>query len=247
MSSEGKRAVVTGAASGIGRATAHRLLAEGAEVVAVDLNEEGLDEVRKAGAETLVADLGTEEGCDRVVEAGAGGDYLVNAAGIIRLQPLFEVTRQDWRDLFRVNAESIFFLCQGLGPQLRDGGAIVNLSSVSAKLTSTPETAAYATTKTAILAITRVFAYALAPRNIRVNAVCPGITDTPMQDKVLAEIARLRGISYDELASARNDTVPMGRSCQPEDVARMIQVLLSDDASYMTGEALNFSGGLAMW
>jgi NAD(P)-dependent dehydrogenase (short-subunit alcohol dehydrogenase family) len=247
MSSEGKRAVVTGAASGIGRATAHRLLAEGAEVVAVDLNEAGLDDVRKAGAETLVADLGTEEGCDRVVEAGAGGDYLVNAAGIIRLQPLFEVTRQDWRDLFRVNAESIFFLCQGLGPQLRDGGAIVNLSSVSAKLTSTPETAAYATTKTAILAITRVFAYALAPRNIRVNAVCPGITDTPMQDKVLEEIARLRGISYDELSSARNDTVPMGRGCRPEDVAGMIQVLLSDDASYMTGEALNFSGGLAMW
>jgi NAD(P)-dependent dehydrogenase (short-subunit alcohol dehydrogenase family) len=247
MSSQGKRAVVTGAASGIGRATVHRLLAEGASVVAVDLNEEGMQEVREAGAEILVADLGTEEGCDRVVEAGSGGDYLVNAAGIIRLQPLFEVTRQDWRDLFRINAESVFFLCQGLGPQLRDGGAIVNLSSVSAKLTSTPETAAYATTKTAILAITRVFAYALATRNIRVNAVCPGITDTPMQDKVLDEIARLRGISYEELSSARNDTVPMRRSCRPEDVAGMIWTLLSDDASYITGEALNFSGGLAMW
>ena len=247
MSSQGKRAVVTGAASGIGRATVHRLLAEGVSVVAVDLNEEGLQEVGEAGAEILVADLGTEEGCDRVVAAGAGGDYVVNAAGIIRLQPLFEVTREAWRDLFRVNAESIFFLCQGLGPKLRDGGAIVNLSSVSAKLTSTPETAAYATTKTAILAITRVFAYALAPRNIRVNAVCPGITDTPMQDKVLEEVARLRGISYDELSSARNDTVPMGRSCRPEDVAGMIWVLLSDDASYITGEALNFSGGLAMW
>jgi NAD(P)-dependent dehydrogenase (short-subunit alcohol dehydrogenase family) len=247
MSSQGKRAVVTGAASGIGRATVHRLLTEGASVVAVDLNEEGMQEVREAGAEILVADLGTEEGCDRVVEAGSGGDYLVNAAGIIRLQPLFEVTRQDWRDLFRINAESVFFLCQGLGPQLRDGGAIVNLSSVSAKLTSTPETAAYATTKTAILAITRVFAYALATRNIRVNAVCPGITDTPMQDKVLDEIARLRGISYEELSSARNDTVPMRRSCRPEDVAGMIWTLLSDDASYITGEALNFSGGLAMW
>jgi NAD(P)-dependent dehydrogenase (short-subunit alcohol dehydrogenase family) len=247
MSSQGKRAVVTGAASGIGRATVHRLLAEGASVVAVDLNEEGMQEVREAGAEILVADLGTEEGCDRVVEAGSGGDYLVNAAGIIRLQPLFEVTRQDWRDLFRINAESVFFLCQGLGPQLRDGGAIVNLSSVSAKLTSTPETAAYATTKTAILAITRVFAYALATRNVRVNAVCPGITDTPMQDKVLDEIARLRGISYEELSSARNDTVPMRRSCRPEDVAGMIWTLLSDDASYITGEALNFSGGLAMW
>jgi NAD(P)-dependent dehydrogenase (short-subunit alcohol dehydrogenase family) len=247
MSGEGKRAVVTGAASGIGRATAHRLLAEGVSVVAVDLNEEGLHEVREAGAEILVADLGTEEGCDSVVAAGAGGDYLVNAAGVIRLVPLFEATRQDWRDLFRVNAESIFFLCQQLGPQLRDGGAIVNLSSVSAKLTSTPETAAYATTKTAILAITRVFAYALAERNIRVNAICPGITETPMQDKVLEEIAALRGISYEELSSTRTDTVPMRRSCRPEDVAGMIWVLLGDDTSYMTGESLNFSGGLAMW
>jgi NAD(P)-dependent dehydrogenase (short-subunit alcohol dehydrogenase family) len=247
MSDQAKRAVVTGAASGIGRATALRLLAEGVAVTAVDINEDGLRDVREAGAEPLVADLGTEEGCDRVVDAGAGGDYLVNAAGIIRLQPLFEVTRQDWRDLFRINAESIFFLCQGLGPRLRSGGAIVNLSSVSAKLTSTPETAAYATTKTAILAITRVFAYALAERNVRVNAVCPGITDTPMQDKVLDEIARLRGITYEQLSAARNDTVPMRRGCRPEDVAGMIWTLLGDDASYMTGEALNFSGGLAMW
>jgi NAD(P)-dependent dehydrogenase (short-subunit alcohol dehydrogenase family) len=247
MSKQAKRAVVTGAASGIGRATARRLLAEGVGVVAVDVNEEGLEEVRAAGAEPLVADLGTEDGCDRVIEAGSGADYLVNAAGIIRLQPLFEVTRQDWRDLFRINAESIFFLCQGLGPRLREGGAIVNLSSVSAKLTSTPETAAYATTKTAILAITRVFAYALAERNVRVNAICPGITDTPMQDKVLHEIARLRGITYEQLSAARNDTVPMRRGCRPEDVAGMIWTLLGDDASYMTGEALNFSGGLAMW
>ena len=166
-------AVVTGAASGIGRATALRLLREGVAVVAVDIDEPGLMTAAGAGARPLVADLGTEEGCAAVVEAGAGGDYLVNAAAIIRLQPLLEVTRQDWRDLFRINAESVFFLCQQLGPQLRPGGAIVNLSSVSAKLTSTPETAVYAATKTAILAVTRSFAYALAERNVRVNAICP--------------------------------------------------------------------------
>jgi NAD(P)-dependent dehydrogenase (short-subunit alcohol dehydrogenase family) len=241
------RAVVTGAASGIGRATALRLLREEIEVIAVDIDERGLELVADSGARPLVADVGTEEGCDAVVEAGAGGDYLVNAAAIIRMQPLAEVTRADWRELFRINAESVFFLCQQLGPRLREGGAIVNLSSVSAKLTSTRETAVYAATKTTILAVTRSFAYALAERNVRVNAICPGITDTPMQETVLQELARLRGVSYDEIASTRNDTVPMRRGCTPEAVAAMIWRMLSDDASYMTGEALNFSGGLAMW
>jgi NAD(P)-dependent dehydrogenase (short-subunit alcohol dehydrogenase family) len=224
-----------------------RLLREGVAVVAVDIDEPGLELAANSGARTLVADLGTEEGCDAVVEAGAGGDYLVNAAGIIRLQRLAEVTRQDWRELFRINAESVFFLCQGLGPRLREGGAIVNLSSVSAKLTSTRETAVYAATKTTILALTRSFAYALAERNVRVNAICPGITDTPMQETVLHELARLRGVSYEAIALTRNDTVPMKRGCSPDDVAGMIWRMLSDDASYMTGEALNFSGGLAMW
>lgn len=241
------RAIVTGAASGIGRATALRLLKEGVEVVAVDIDEPGLELVAAEGARSLVADLGTEEGCDLVVDAGAGGNYLVNSAAIIRMQPLEDVTRRDWQELFRVNVESVFFLCQQLGPRLREGGAIVNLSSVSAKLTSTRETAVYAATKTAILAVTRSFAYALAERNIRVNAICPGITDTPMQDVLLRELARLRGVSYEEVARTRNDTVPMKRACKPEDVAGMIWRMLSDDASYMTGEALNFSGGLAMW
>ncbi len=108
-------AVVTGAASGIGRATALRLLREGIEVVAVDIDERGLDVVANSGARLLVADLGTEEGCDAVVAAGRGGDYLVNAAAIIRMQPLHEVTREDWRELFRVNAESVYPLASSSG------------------------------------------------------------------------------------------------------------------------------------
>jgi NAD(P)-dependent dehydrogenase (short-subunit alcohol dehydrogenase family) len=247
MSSEGKRAVVTGAASGIGQAVAHRLLREGASVVAVDIDAAGLASVGAAGADVLVADLGEEAGCAQVVEAGRGADYLVNAAGIIRLQPLMEVTRQDFRDLFRINTESIFFLCQQLGPTMREGGAIVNLSSVSAKLPMTPETAAYAASKTAILSITRAFAYVLAARNVRVNAICPGIIDTPMQDKVLADVARLRGITFEELSATRTSTVPLARGATPDECAGAIWFLLSDESSYMTGEALNFSGGMATW
>ena len=174
MSADRKRAVVTGAARGIGQATTRRLLDEGVDVLAVDLDAAGLADVEAAGASVLAVDLATEAGVDAVATTAAGSDFLVNCHGIIRLRPLLETSRQDWHDLFSVNAESIFFLCQQLGPTLRPGGAIVNLSSVSAKLTSTAETAIYATTKTAILAITRAFAYALASRDIRVNAVCPG-------------------------------------------------------------------------
>jgi NAD(P)-dependent dehydrogenase (short-subunit alcohol dehydrogenase family) len=247
VSATGKRAVVTGAASGIGEAVVHRLLREGIEVLAVDVDAERLESVGTAGAEPLVADLGTEAGCTRVVEAGAGADYLVNSAGIIRLRPILEVGREDWREIFRVNAESIFFLCQQLGPTLREGGAIVNLSSVSAKLATTLETAVYAASKTTILSITRSFAYALAPRNVRVNAICPGITDTPMQDKVLDDIAALRGGSAQELSDKRTATVPLARGAAPSELAAAIWFLLSDESSYMTGEAMNFSGGLAMW
>jgi NAD(P)-dependent dehydrogenase (short-subunit alcohol dehydrogenase family) len=246
MTGDGKRAVVTGAASGIGQAVAERLLREGVEVLAVDIDEGRLEPVRAAGAETLVADLGGEEGCARVVEAGAGADYLVNAAGIIVLEPILAVTREQWRDVFRVNAESIFFLCQQLGPTMRPGGAIVNLSSISAKLAATQETAVYAASKTAILSITRSFAYALAPRNVRVNAICPGIVDTPMQDRVLEEVASLRGVTVGELSAARTANVPLARGSSPDECAGAIWFLLSDAAGYMTGQAVNYDGGMVM-
>jgi NAD(P)-dependent dehydrogenase (short-subunit alcohol dehydrogenase family) len=247
MSATGKTAVVTGAASGIGEAVVQRLLREGADVLAVDVDAERLASVAAAGAEPLVADLGTEIGCAHVAQAGAGADYLVNSAGIIRLQPILEIGRDDWRDIFRINAEAIFFLCQQLGPTLREGGAIVNLSSVSAKLATTLETAAYAASKTTVLSITRSFAYALAPRNVRVNAICPGIIDTPMQDKVLDDVAALRGTSAQELSDRRTEMVPLARGASASECAAAIWFLLSDESSYMTGEAMNFSGGLAMW
>jgi NAD(P)-dependent dehydrogenase (short-subunit alcohol dehydrogenase family) len=246
MTPDGKRAVVTGAASGIGQAVALRLLREGVGVLAVDRDEARLETVRAAGAEKLVADLGGEEGCARVVDAGAGADYLVSAAGIIVLESILEVTREQWRDVFRINAESIFFLCQQLGPTMPAGGAIVNVSSISAKLAATQETAVYAASKTAVLSITRSFAYALAPRDVRVNAICPGIIDTPMQDRVLDEVARLRGTTSERLSAARTANVPLGRGSSPDECAGAIWFLLSEDAGYMTGQAINYDGGMVM-
>jgi NAD(P)-dependent dehydrogenase (short-subunit alcohol dehydrogenase family) len=243
----GSGAVVTGAARGIGLAVARRLLQEGAEVLAVDLDAAGLRTIEAEGARTLVADVSDPAGREAIVAAAGQPRYLVNAAGILFVKPIWEVTLEDWRRIQAVNVEGTFFLCQALGQRMPSGGAIVNLSSTSAKLASTIDVAPYATTKAAVLGITRSFAYALAPRNVRINAICPGIIDTPMQDKVLEQVAGLRGVSAEELATARLKSVPLGRVGTPEETAGLIWFLLSDGAAYMTGQAINLSGGLVMW
>jgi NAD(P)-dependent dehydrogenase (short-subunit alcohol dehydrogenase family) len=239
--------VVTGAASGIGRAVARRLWREGVEVLAVDLDAAGLEELAGPGLVTMVANVAEERDRSRIAAAADGIDFLVNAAGIIRIKAIFEVTPQDWREIMSINAESIFFLCQAIGPRMRLGGAIVNLSSSSAKLAATIEAAPYAASKTAILSITRSFAYALASRPIRVNAICPGIVDTPMQDKVLTEVAPKRGTTAEQLSEQRIRTVPLGRASSADECAGAIWFLLSDEAAYMTGQAINFTGGQVMW
>lgn len=241
------RAMVTGAASGIGQAAARRLLDEGCSVVAVDVNEVGLERIGTEGAEPLLADLADLEDRARVIEAGQSIDYLVNAAGIIRLKPLSDFTVDDWRDIFTINAEAIFFLCQGIGPTMPPGSAIVNLSSSSAKLANTVEAAIYAASKTTILSITRSFAYGLAKIPVRVNAVCPAIIDTPMQDKVLEQVAPQRGMTVEELAAIRNASVPLGRAASPEELAGLIWFLLSEKPGYMTGQAVNYGGGYVTW
>jgi NAD(P)-dependent dehydrogenase (short-subunit alcohol dehydrogenase family) len=246
-SSDQLRGIVTGAASGIGRATALRMAAEGAAVIAVDRDQAGLAALAAAGCEIVVADLAEPAERDKVAERGTGIDFLVNAAGIILLKPITEVTVEEWRRVQTVNAEATFFLCQKIGPVMRPGGAIVNLSSSSAKLASTVEAAVYAASKTTILSITRSFAYALASRPVRVNAICPGIIDTPMQEAVLDKVAAMRGTTPAELSAARNKSVPLGRAASPEECAGLIRFLLMEESAYMTGQAINFTGGLVMW
>jgi NAD(P)-dependent dehydrogenase (short-subunit alcohol dehydrogenase family) len=244
---DGKRAVVTGAASGIGQAVARRLLREGAAVIAADRDEAGLEAVVGAGATPFVGDLSADVDRGRLVEAGRGVDYLVNAAGIIRLKPILDFTVQDLRDIYAINVEATWDLVSRIGRTMPGGGAIVNLSSSSAKLATTTEAAVYASSKTAVLSITRSFAYAFASQGVRVNAICPGIIDTPMQDKVLADVAAKRGLTVEALSETRNRTVPLGRAASADECAGAIWFLLSDEAGYMTGQAINYTGGLVMW
>ncbi len=240
----GSRAVVTGAASGIGRATALVLLERGASVVAADRDRAGLAVAAEAGAEPLLCDL-TDVG-DRagLVEAAGECRHLVNAAGIIRLAALDAVTEDDWEQVMAVNAKALFFLSQAFVPRLPAGGTVVNVASGAGKTGSTHEAAVYSASKAAVLSLTRSFAHAYACRGVRVNAVCPGVIDTPMNDVVLEGISALRGLAANELEGQRVGAVPLGRTADPREVAEVIAFLLSDASSYMTGQSVNVTGGL---
>jgi NAD(P)-dependent dehydrogenase (short-subunit alcohol dehydrogenase family) len=245
--SQKPRGVVTGAGGGIGKAVVRRLLREGARVLAVDAKADGLAELDGPDCETRVGDVTDEAVRAKIAEWADGARYLVNSAGVIVIKPIFELTVEEWRRAQTVNAEATFFLCQKVGPRLAPGGAIVNLSSSSAKLATTIEVAAYAASKTTILSITRSFAYALAPYGVRVNAILPGIVETSMQDEVIASVASMRGLSAQEWVTARSAAIPLGRGSSAEECAGLIGFLLSEEAAYMTGQAINFTGGLVTW
>jgi NAD(P)-dependent dehydrogenase (short-subunit alcohol dehydrogenase family) len=236
------RAVITGAASGIGRAVAEAARDAGAEVIAVDRSADGLATLQ--GVQTRVVDLADERQRLALADEVHGARYLVNAAGMMRMAHILDVTAQDIRDIYAVNVEAVWDLTSRVGRNMSSGGSIVNLSSVSARLPTTLETAVYASSKAAVISITRSFAYAFAPQNVRVNAVLPGIINTEMQDQVLAELARLRSVTVAEISATRLNMVPLHREAQPSECAGLVCFLLSDLSSYMTGQAILQDGGI---
>jgi NAD(P)-dependent dehydrogenase (short-subunit alcohol dehydrogenase family) len=243
-----KRAVVTGAASGIGRATALLLRARGSEVLAVDLNKAGLADVAEAGCEVITCDVTKTVDRARLYDAAGDIDGLVNAAGVIRVASILDLTEDDWDAVFAVNVKALFFIARDFGVRMPEGSGIVNVASISAKNNSTTEALAYGSTKAAVLAITRGLATYLGPSGVRVNAVMPGIIDTPMQTTVLDKLASIRRRDPEDLHRERLETIPLQqRSGSPETVADVIAFLLSSAGRYLTGQAPALDGGQGMY
>ena len=250
---EGQVALVTGAAQGNGKAIAEELAARGARLVLVDINAEELEAtaegIRAEGAHclALAADCSKYAEIKQVVDSAAGEfgqiDILVNNAGIIRLSQFPHVTVDDYDATMDLNARGAFFLMQEASHKMPDGGRIVNIASgagVDGRTLSPP----YAASKAALIAMTKTLARLLAPRNITVNAVAPGIIDTPFHEPIDRTLGQeQRGLPPGEFIRQRAADIPLGRIGLPQDVAGVVSFLVSPAAGYITGETIIVSGG----
>lgn len=256
----GQNALVTGGARGIGRAVALYLGKAGANVCVSDLRQEDAErtagEVRALGrtAVAVGGDVSQDGGRRAMVEAAERGlgsiDVLINNAGIMQVVEPFAMTEADWDRMLGINAKAVFFLTQLVLPRMveRQRGAVVSLASVAGKLASGVNYLHYNVSKAAVIALTKTLAHAVAPAGVRVNCVCPGIIDTDMWAQIDREQGVQRmGLAERELMTSRLAAVPMGRAGTPEDVARVILFLASPLAGYMTGQAVNVSGGWVMF
>ena len=252
---EGKRAIVTGGARGIGRAISKALAEHGVRVAMADLDRAGATTAATeiAGDAFAVAidvrDRASVEAAFAEVEhAFDGYDLLVANAGVSTMNRAVDLTDDEWDRNLDVNAKGVFLTNQIAVRQfLRRGvkGAIVNTASLAAKV-GAPLLAHYSASKFAVRGWTQALARELAPEGIRVNAVCPGFVRTAMQEREVAWEARLRGIAPDEVIEDYVAQTPLGRLEEPEDVARVVLFLASSAAGFVTGEAVNVCGGTHM-
>jgi NAD(P)-dependent dehydrogenase (short-subunit alcohol dehydrogenase family) len=176
-------------------------------------------------------------------------DILVNSAGIFQVSEPFALSEADWDRMLSINSKAVFFLCQAALPAMmaRGRGAIVTIASTAGKGASGSHSAHYNASKAAVIAITKTWARIVAPHGVRVNTVCPGFIDTPMWAMIDREMGGRLGKAPRQHWSDSIAAVPLGRGGTPEDVARVITFLASDLASYMTGQAINVSGGLVTY
>jgi len=252
---QGKVAVVTGAASGIGRSIAVRLAMSGATVVVCDLNGEaaeatagelpGSGSPRHGFAAVDVTDKDQVQATVRGIIGEYGViDILCNNAGVSTMNRIEDLTEKEWDFNFDVNAKGVFLFTQAVFPYMkaRGRGKMINTASMAGKR-ATPLLAHYAASKWAVVGFTKSAAVEFAPFGVTVNCVCPGFVRTGMQDRELVWEAELRGMTPQEVKDEYVKLTPLGRIQEPEDVAKSVCFLASDEADFITGEALDVTGG----
>ena len=249
-------AIVTGAGRGIGAATAMALADAGAAVAAVDIDGDlagqAADAVARRGARSLAlaVDVGDVAAIrsmvDTVIAAFGRVDILVNNAGVTRRADIMDLTEADWDRIHRVNAKGVFFCLQAVARVMipRRSGRIVNIASIAGKGYAGTSNAAYAASKGAVISLTRTAAQQLAKHDINVNAVCPGVTRTELSDANLRVRAEQAGVSVEVMEKRRDEAIPLGRPCEPSDIAAMAVFLASPGARNITGQSYNVDGGI---
>jgi NAD(P)-dependent dehydrogenase (short-subunit alcohol dehydrogenase family) len=255
---QGKIAVVTGGGSGLGAAICQAFATEGARVAVTDVRFEAAEqvaaEIRAAGGQAQgwaldVADRATvEQAADQIASLWAPVGIWVNNAGISRVIPFLECTDELWDRILQINLKGAFIGCQVALRQMlpRNSGVILNMSSQSGKLGNS-QYAAYCASKFGLIGLTQSLAMEFARDGIRVNALCPGVAFTALWDEDhVRDYGRKRGMPPEAVRSYLEEKNPMGRLCLPEDVAQAAVFLASDAAAYITGQAINISGGSVM-
>ncbi len=244
-------AIVTGGSRGIGEAISRRLHADGYRVWVFDLSEpehlineeivSGYVEVDVTRANSIAAAV------DHVLQTQGPIDVLCNNAGVSTMQRVVDLTEEEWDFNFNVNTKGLFLMTKAVLPGMirRRQGVIVNTASM-AGIKGVPLLAHYAASKWAVIGFTKSVALEVAEYGIRVNAVCPGYVRTSMQERELKWEGQLRGMTAHEVFDEYVRLTPMGRIEEPEDVARVVGFLVSSDAVFLTGEALNVTGGASL-
>ncbi|MBV6658731.1 MAG: L-iditol 2-dehydrogenase [Devosiaceae bacterium] len=247
----GKVALVTGGARGIGRAICKAYAKAGAKVAVCDvLLDEAQQTASAIGAAALpvhldVTDLTSIGTCvEAVTDAFGGIDILVNNAGIFNMASIDRITTEDYRRQYDVNVGGTIFMCQAVVPHLkqRGGGAIVNFSSQAGRR-GEPNITVYCSTKAAVISVTQCLALELAGDSIRVNAIAPGVVDTPMWTHVDAQFAQYENKAIGQKKREVGEGVPLGHMGDPSEIADPCVFLASDAARYITAQTLNVDGG----
>jgi len=252
--------LVTGAAGGIGTAVSRRLAAEGARLLLTDLDGNA---VEKLGAElcqpSIQADVTQKADIERLVDEPYRRwgrlDVFFNNAGVIRVQPLLDVTEAEWDRVSEVNLRAVFFVLQAVARRMTDQeplagselrGKLIQTASIAAYRGGSGLVAPYAASKAGVVSLTRSAAQALAPQRITSNCVCPGVVDTPLWAQIDREWGAIEGWKPGEAWQRRIASIPLGRGEQPSDVAGVVAFLAGSDSDYMTGQAINVDGGIVM-